>query len=198
MNKEEFLNTLRARLSGLPEEDIEERLSFYSEMIDDRMEDGITEEEAVAGIGPADTIVAQIMSEIPLPRLVRRKVSEKRKLKTWEIVLLVLGSPVWIPLLIAAIAVVLALYVVLWAVVVCFCAADLALAAGAVAGLFITAVYLKAGNPPGAVFSLGTSMVCAGLAILLFFFCRWMTKAVIRFTGRLLLGIKASFVGKEK
>ena len=47
MNKQEFLAQLRKGLSGLPKEDIDERLTFYSEMIDDRMEDGIPEETAV-------------------------------------------------------------------------------------------------------------------------------------------------------
>ena len=50
MNKTEFLNELKDGLSGLPREDVEERLSFYGEMIDDRVEEGMTEEEAVAGI----------------------------------------------------------------------------------------------------------------------------------------------------
>ena len=48
MNKDLFMNELMARLSGLPQADIEERLAFYSEMIDDRIEDGMTEEEAAA------------------------------------------------------------------------------------------------------------------------------------------------------
>ena len=37
MRKQEFLDTLRARLSGLPKQDVEEWLGFYSEMIDDRV-----------------------------------------------------------------------------------------------------------------------------------------------------------------
>ena len=41
MNKEEFLNALRSALAGLPQEDIEERLAFYSESIDDRVEDRV-------------------------------------------------------------------------------------------------------------------------------------------------------------
>ena len=44
MNKQEFLAGLRKGLSGLPQEDIEERLLFYSEMIDDRIEEGMEEE----------------------------------------------------------------------------------------------------------------------------------------------------------
>ena len=39
MNKQEFLAELRKRLSGLPQADIEERIVFYSEMIDDRTEE---------------------------------------------------------------------------------------------------------------------------------------------------------------
>lgn len=37
MRKWEFLSTLKNRLSGLPKQEVEERLNFYSEMIDDRM-----------------------------------------------------------------------------------------------------------------------------------------------------------------
>ena len=38
MTKQEFLARLREGLRGLPEADIEERLTFYGEMLDDRME----------------------------------------------------------------------------------------------------------------------------------------------------------------
>lgn len=57
MNKQEFLMRLREGLSGLPENDIEERLIFYSEMIDDRKEEGLSEEEAVREIGNIDEII---------------------------------------------------------------------------------------------------------------------------------------------
>ena len=59
MRKQEFLAKLRKGLSGLPQDDIEERLIFYSEMIEDRKEEGLSEEEAVAAIGSVDEIVAQ-------------------------------------------------------------------------------------------------------------------------------------------
>lgn len=197
MDKNAFLDELREKLSGLPEEDIEERVAFYREMIDDRIEDGVPEEEAVEGVGTVDSVVEQIMSEIPLSKLVREKVKPKRSLKAWEIVLLVLGSPVWIPLLVAAAAVVFAVYIVIWAVVICVYAVDLSLAAGALAGMAGIFIYLKAGNPAGAVFSAGAGLVCAGLAILLFFVCTAITKAVAKLTGRMLTKTKTSFVGKD-
>ena len=197
MDKNAFLDELREKLSGLPEEDIEERVAFYREMIDDRIEDGVPEEEAVEGVGTVDSVVEQIMSEIPRSKLVREKVKPKRSLKAWEIVLLVLGSPVWIPLLVAAAAVVFAVYIVIWAVVICVYAVDLSLAAGALAGMAGIFIYLKAGNPAGAVFSAGAGLVCAGLAILLFFVCTAITKAVAKLTGRMLTKTKTSFVGKD-
>ena len=197
MNKEKFLDALRRRLSGLPQEDIDERIAFYEEMIDDRMDEGLSEEEAVSKIGSVEEIARQIMSEIPLPKLVKEKISPKRSLKAWEIILLVLGSPVWIPLIIAAIAVLLALYVVMWAVVICFYAVDVSFVAGTLAcivGLFVS---LMVGNLAVALFSLGAGLALAGLTILMFFVCIGITKAVIKLTGWMLLRIKISFVGRE-
>ena len=57
MNKQEFLAGLQKGLSGLPQEDVEERLTFYGEMLDDRMEEGLSEEEAVAAAGSVEEIV---------------------------------------------------------------------------------------------------------------------------------------------
>ena len=95
MNKQEFLSELRSVLSGLPQDDIEERIAFYGEMIDDRMEEGLTEEEAVAEAGNINEIKTQIVADIPLQKLVKEKVKPKRALRGWEIVLIVLGFPVW-------------------------------------------------------------------------------------------------------
>ncbi len=197
MNKEGFVNELKQKLSGLPAEDIEERLSFYIEMIDDRVEDGMSEEEAVSEIGSVDSVVEQIMSEIPLTKLVKQKVKPKRKLKTWEIVLLACGSPVWVPLLIAAAAVVFALYIVLWALVICIYAVDLTCAACAIAMIPMAFVYGKDGNAAGVLYSISAALLLAGLAILLFFASIAVTKAVIKLTGKAMLKLKTSFVGKE-
>ena len=197
MGKAEFMEMLRKRLAGLPQAEIEERLAFYNEMIDDRIEDGLTEEEAVAEVGPVEDVVNQIMSEIPLTALVREKVRPKRTLRVWEIILLVLGSPIWLSLLIAVFAVGLSLYIVLWSVVVCLWTVTLSLAAGGFACLFEVFVYQKAGNLGGAIFAGGTALACAGLAILMFFASVAATKGIARLTKKMILGIKSWFVGKE-
>ena len=197
MTKAEFIEALRGRLAGLPPEEAAERLSFYNEMITDRMEDGMPEEAAVAEIGPVEDVVNQIMSEIPLSALVRQKVKPKRALKAWEMVLLVLGSPVWLPLLIAAFAVAFSLYIVVWAVVVSLWAVVISLAAGVLWCLIAVFRYQHAGNPGGALFAGGAALICAGLAIALFIGCRKLTKGVVLLTKRIILGIKARIAGKE-
>ncbi|MBR4743078.1 MAG: DUF1700 domain-containing protein [Oscillospiraceae bacterium] len=196
MTKQEFLDSLRACLSGLPAEETEERLSFYDEMLDDRIEEGLTEEEAVAGLGPVKDVAEQILSEIPLSRLVREKVRPKRGLRAWEIVLLVLGSPIWLSLLIAALAVILSVYVVLWSVVVCLYAADLALAAGALAGIAGCVLYLSQGRLPAAAAGLGAGAVCAGLAVLLFIGCNRTAAGMVIVTKKFGIWIRSLFIRK--
>lgn len=73
MNKEQFLQAVRRRLAGLPDKDVEGALAYYREMIEDRMEDGLSEEEAVAALGSAEDIAAQILMELPLPTLVKAR-----------------------------------------------------------------------------------------------------------------------------
>lgn len=135
MLKEEFLAQLRGGLAGLPQEDLEERLAFYSELLDDRMEEGLSEAEAVAAAGPVEQIVQQIIAETPLTKIVKEKMRPKRRLQAWEIVLLALGLPVWLSLGLAALAVVLSLYVVVWSLDASLWAVFAALGAGAAGGV---------------------------------------------------------------
>ena len=76
MTKVEFLAELRAALAGLPEADIEKSLDFYSEMIDDRVEDGLPEEEAVAALGSIEDIKTQILKDIPITKIIKEKVKK--------------------------------------------------------------------------------------------------------------------------
>ena len=106
MSKTEFLEQLRRGLSGCPEQEKEERIAFYDEMISDYLEEGLTESEAVAKIGDPRDIAAGIMADLPLSALVKERIKPGRKLKGWELILLILGSPIWVSLVITAIAVI--------------------------------------------------------------------------------------------
>ena len=111
MLKTAFLEALQSGLAGLPQQDIEERLAFYGEMIDDRMEEGLSEEEAVEAIGPVDRVINEIIAQTPLTKIVKERIKPKRSLRAWEILLLILGFPLWFPLMIVAFVLILVFYV---------------------------------------------------------------------------------------
>lgn len=197
MNKREFLQTLREKLSGFPVEDLEERLLFYSEMLDDYIEEGLTEEEAVAKIGSIDALVSQAVAEIPLPKLLKNKLIPNRKLGAGTLVLLVLGSPIWLSLIISAFALVLSLYAVLWSLVLSFWAVNLSLALCAPCGVIACIIYLFTGHGLAGLAILGLGVLCAGLAIFLFFACKGATYGAVICGKKILLGIKKLFMKKE-
>ena len=197
MDKYDFLLALEARLEGLPETDQQASLDYYAEILDDLTEEGLTEEEAVASLGSVDAIAEQILLDMPLSKLVKARVRPKRRLRAWTIVLIAVGSPIWFPLLLSLAVVVLAVYIVLWSVVVSLYAADLGLAAGALAGVAGCAVLFAAGNPAVALLLVGAGLVCAGLSIFGFVGCKAAAKGVWRLGKTIMRGIKACLIKKE-
>ena len=194
MSREAFLAELRQRLAGLPREELEERLAFYSEMIDDRLEDGLAGEEAVSELGTPETVAAQILAEVPMSVLVREKVRPKEKTEEkpwgWKTILIILGFPIWFSVLVAVLAVGFSLYVSLWAVVVSLWAVAVSFAAGVLACLAGVALYMLKGNPGGAGCALGGALICAGLTFLWTAACIAVTKGAARLTKGVWLDIK--------
>ncbi len=189
MNKEDFFCALRTKLSGLPQEDLERSLEFYREAIDDRMESGLTEEDAVEDLGPVDEIAEQILSETPLPKLIRAKVTPSRALRAWEILLLVLGCPVWLPLILAAVITGLAVYVVIWSVIISVYAVVLAFALSGVV-LLITGF--------GQLMFMGPGLALMGLSVLLFFVVNEIAKGIVCLSRKYVRWMKSLFMNREE
>ena len=198
MTKIEFILDLQERLSGFPIEELSEQINFYSEMIDDRTEEGFSEEEAVAQLGSVKDIADKLISEIPFSQLVKERVKAKRKMTAWEIVLLALGSPVWLSLLIAVLAVIFSVYVALWSVVISLWAVFVSLVASGVGGAVVGAVIAFKMNVLTGVALIGAAFVCSGLSVLFFFGCKAVTKGMAFLTKKMALWIKLMFVRKEK
>lgn len=198
MTKSEFLEALKKGLSGLPQDDIEERLNFYSEIIDDKIEEGISETDAVLGVGNVQEIISQIVADIPLSKLVKEKIKPKRAVKIWEIVLLALGFPLWFPLLIAGFAVILALYLSVWSVIISLWAVFASVIACAFSGIISGVVLTVFANVYSGIAMIGAAVVCAGLSIFLFYGCKAATKGILWMTRKFVVYIKNCFVKKEE
>lgn len=64
MTRVEYLTELDRRLSALSKEQADEYLAYYAEMLADRMEDGMSEEEAVASMERVDVIANRILGKV--------------------------------------------------------------------------------------------------------------------------------------
>lgn len=195
MNKQAFLAQLRKGLSGIPQGDIEERVTFYGEIIDDRIEEGLSEEDAVGAIGPVDAIISQILAEAA--PATAKTAKQKKKLKAWEIVLLVLGCPLWLSLLIAAFAVIFSLYASLWSVIVSLWAAFAAVIGCAFSGMVAGIGFTLGGDALTGLAIIAAGLVCTGLAIFLFFGCKAATKGALLLVKKIVLWLKNCLVRKE-
>jgi len=198
MKREEFFKQLREEMSGFPSQTIESTISYYDELIDDAIEDGKSEEATIESFGSVESIVNALLKEVSISKLVKEKVTPKRKLKSWEIVLIILGSPIWVSLGIALLSVCFSLYVGFWSTIVALWAADLAFMVGGIAAVIGSFTTFAVGAAPQATFFLGAGLVGIGLSIVLGLAFVALTKLIAQLGAKIITGIKKIFVGKGK
>ena len=222
MTKVQFLDLLHKKLSTLPESDLNESLGFYAEMIDDLIEEGLDEEQAVARVGSVDAIASQILEQAREHQDTKdgeeadfksemsseskddkstRQPKARRGLYTWEIVLLVLGAPIWFSLLVAFFSIAIALYTVLLSAVICLWAAFVTLCACGIAGIGGGVAVICSGRVALGMALIAAALVCAGFAILFFFAAVWAVRGVVWLTKKAVVStvnlIKKQVFGKE-
>lgn len=176
MTKDEFLRRLSQALAPMKAVERARTVQYYREIIEDRMEEGASEVEATAGLDP-EAIAAELLGTgAPVP---------KPRRSGFGTAMLVVGSPLWLPLLIAGIIVALSLYIVIWALVISLGAMVLSLAVCLPAGVIGFTIHLGSHLASG-LFLLGAGLVCGGLAAALFLPCLAAAKWLIRGSGHLL------------
>ena len=188
MNKNEFLSELEKRLNGLPKEDINNRIMFYGEMIDDRVDEGKSEEEAIADLGGIDNVVNEIAKDTPLFKLVKEKVKPKKKMSGLTIALLILGFPLWFPLLITFFVLCFVGYILLWTFVIVSLSLFVAsLGAGIV---FFIMAFVNDFN----IGYLAISFIALGLSPVFYILLKYMLKATIAVSKKIVLNIKSKLI----
>ena len=85
MDKIEYVELLKEKLNGLPLQDIERSIEFYSEMIDDKMEEGLTESEAILAMPSVDDVATQVIMNVPLTKLVMKTYIVSEEFKNIEL-----------------------------------------------------------------------------------------------------------------
>ena len=197
MRKSEFLYELRRALSGLPQNDVEERISFYSEMIDDRMEEGLSEEEVVAGIGSPHDVAEQIKADLYAP-----EVKEKKKSKWhWgplEILLVILAAPFIISVGSGFLGTVVSVYAGIWAGIISLWACVVALWGVALGGVIAGVGMLLTGASIPGLAVIATAIFSAGASIFMFFAAHLAGKWTVILTKNFFVWLIGKFKGKEE
>lgn len=196
MTKEVFLSELERGLHQLPADEINRRKAYYEELIADMMEDGISEEDAVAKLGDLSEIVNEILRDTPLPTLVKNRLRPKHGWTAAAITVAVLGAPIWASLL-------LALVVTVGAMVLAFCSIILALFLSVIALGFsgvMTVIHgfgLFAVNAGYAVLSIGGGLIMLGLVCLAFLAAKYASTGLYRGGRWLVRAVKGLLIKKE-
>ena len=167
MNKSEYLDSIRSKLAGLPEKDINSAIEYYEEAIEDRIEDGLTEEQAIKAVGTPEEIAEKILMDSSIPKLITAKAKPQRTLKGWEIALIIIGSPLWIIigacLLIVFLSVILTLFWVMLAIICCV----VGIIVGSLGGIAASIAQLFTGGGASSVAMLGICIMLLGVGVLL-------------------------------
>lgn len=202
MKKQEFESRLQniLRSHGLLESEIKRSTEYYLEMIDDRIEDGMTEEEAVSAIGDIEKIAKDILFDAPLGVLVKSKIKkEKSRSKQNDLLialLIILCFPVWFPLLAILFSAVIGIYAVIFALIIAAFAVVVALL---IAGVALIPIGILAGSltTAGTLATIGTGLLLIGISLLLVIPAKYAAKGLIVLIGIIVRGIKSLFIGKR-
>lgn len=190
MTRQEFLSALNDKLSNLPKKDTAERIKFYEEMIDDRIEEGLSEEEAIAELGTVDEIYEQFLGELPLLSIIKDRITPKNRPSGGMLALIISTSLIWFPLLIVGLSLVLSLYAALWSLVLSAWAVFASLAISAPLGVVSGIVSIFTANATQGILLIGGGLAFAGLAILAYYGSLYATKGSAILTKKMIIGIK--------
>lgn len=200
MNKNEFLELLRKRLSSISVVDREKAIQYYEESIDDRMEDGLSEKEAVRSMGDLDEIVENIVCDKSFLSLVKTKVSSIKnntKSNAW-ILFVILGFPLWFPLLMAAGSIILSVYLVIIVLVFSLYIILGAFAVSCVGGIIAGLFKMQENGYAVGLCVIGMGLMLGALSIILIEPCKKGTKGLISITNKIFRKIKRIFIPKRE
>lgn len=200
MTKKQFLDQLDGLLQDMNEGERAKTILYYDEMISDKIDDGFSEEEAVASFDDVSEIAAALFAELPLVTLIQSKVKqshEKSSNKTLWIVLAICGFPIWLPLAIAFAAVIFSVYITVWAVVISLFAVELALSLSGMAMLVFGGWNIVTGKIAIGFALLSMGLAAIGLFILSVKPLQWLCKQLIGLTAAFLKKTKRLFISKK-
>lgn len=188
MTKTTFIDTLRGLLQSLNEDECNKFISYYEEIIEDYKENGLTEEEVIKKIGTPQSIADNILSEQDSINIKVPSFSSK----ILNIILLILGFPLWGSLLLALVLLILSAYIIIWCIPFTTGASSIAFFVAALISI-IGSPFMMADVLTVGIVQLGLGVSSVGLSILLGCITIYLSKKLVVITKKLTFKIFKSF-----
>ncbi|HEY2420426.1 MAG TPA: DUF1700 domain-containing protein [Neobacillus sp.] len=186
MNKAVFLSELASKLEALPRTEVNKSLAFYSEIIDDRMEEGMDEEEAIGGLGNIEEIAREVMLDAtPLQKIIL----PSDPISKLDYTLLILS----IPLLILLFALIFLFYVTIWLVIIALFLVEFSFVLAGIAGIVAAIIDFSNNIPFNSLMIVG-GLICLGLGIFTFAPIKKVCKKIMGLTTWFMRKIKSIFL----
>lgn len=174
--KEIWLNIFEDSLQKMPKSERNRIIEFYREMIEDKIESGIIEEEVIASLGNPYDVASKILDENGLKCNIKdltkkEEITEKKSKKE--------GLPLWLTLIVGffGVTVGIPLAISWFAVLISFCATfgALVISAGACTiAILLSIIFALAGFVEGGWAIFGAALAGMGAILLLavgFWYC---------------------------
>jgi uncharacterized membrane protein len=164
MNKEQFLSAVCEKYKNASALERSRAVDYYAEMIDDRIEDGMSEEQAVAAMGD----IAEFAGDFD-------EAFAKKPMSRARLAVVAALSPISIILLIS-------FWSIIWALVIAFYAVIVVLYTGVICASALAFRYFTTLTVYEGLLFLGGAFICLGFAV---FFCalaRFVNKGAVRLT----------------
>lgn len=170
MTTKEFLRILTREIDVLPAMEAQRAITYYRELIEDRIEDGMSESEAVASMEDISVIAQQILSEhedgLKNTKTITKECVEHSEI--WRKVLIICTSPLWISLLLTFILMVFSIYLLIWCMIFTIYAIAAVFGICSLAGM-IAFIFDITSHTPLAMVELGIALFSMGALLLIFY-----------------------------
>ncbi len=183
MNKVDFLINLEIKLKKNKVKDYRSYKEYYSELLDDNIEQGKSVEDSISDMGGFDAIVNAILTD---EEIIQETVP-LTGIKWLNLTLILVGAPLWAPILLVFLTVIIAFYLFIWCIPLLFsglCLVSLSLGTISIIGVpFNKEVYYMLSQT-------GFSFLTLGLGLLFLLFTintiRNIAKLTTKFTKKIL------------
>jgi len=172
-------------------------LPLYAEgMLGDESKEAVTEH--LKSCEACGTRYREMTRRVPVEAEKNLEQAKPLRRFRFHMLLNILGFPLWLPLLLTALAVTVTLYLCVWVAVITLWCVPLSLSVCSLASVVGALGSFMQGMTGNGFFFLGCMAGGTGLAVLSFFPCLWLSKRVIRMTRFLWRKILGLFIKNKE